>query len=204
MTELSDWTYVVTDIEVDGPWAGPNSMRSFASIATTMDGRTFGEFEAILEPLPGSAPNPRTKEWFDSEPGTWEAATADPEPVVDVMSRYVEWVRSLPGQRAFAAAPLSFDGTWIDYYLRRFTSYGLHQGPYEQDPLFHGPALCLRSYTAALTGQPAADLAAPKLPPHWLGDVEHTHKAIDDARGFANLLHFLARNAGTPVITFDA
>ncbi|MFF2147180.1 hypothetical protein [Kitasatospora sp. NPDC058190] len=99
MTELSDWTYVVTDIEVDGPWAGPNSMRSFASVAATMDGRTFGEFEAVLEPLPGSAPNSRTKEWFDSEPGTWEAATANPEPIVDVMGRYVEWIRSLPGQR---------------------------------------------------------------------------------------------------------
>jgi hypothetical protein len=169
MTELSDWTYVVTDIEVDGPWAGPNSMRSFASVATTMDGRTFGEFEAVLEPLPGAAPNPRTKEWFDSEPGTWEAATVDPEPVIDVMTRYVEWIQSLPGQRAFAAAPLSFDGTWIDYYLRRFTPFGLHQGPYEQDRLFHGPALCLRSYTAALTARAAADLPAQKLPPHWLG-----------------------------------
>jgi nitrogenase subunit NifH len=42
MTELSDWTYVVTDIEVDGPWAGPKSMRSIASVAATMDGRTFG------------------------------------------------------------------------------------------------------------------------------------------------------------------
>ncbi|MFH9352772.1 hypothetical protein [Kitasatospora sp. NPDC017646] len=90
MTELSDWNYVVTDIEVDGPWPGANSMRSFASVATTMDGRTFGEFEA------------------------------------------------------------------------------------------------------------------PELPARWLGEVEHTHKAIDDARGFANLLHFLARNAGAPAITSEA
>ncbi|MFB7911074.1 hypothetical protein ACFC1T_32025 [Kitasatospora sp. NPDC056076] len=204
MTEPSDWTYVVTDIEVDGPWAGANSMRSFASVATTTDGRTFGEFEAVLEPLPGAAPNPRTKEWFDSEPGTWEAATADPQPVAQVMAGYVEWVRSLPGPRAFAAAPVSFDGTWIDYYLRRFTPYGLHQGPYEEDRLFHGPALCLRTYTAALTGRPPADLASPKLPPHWLGDVPHTHKAIDDVRGFAHLLHFLTRTTGTPTLRLEA
>lgn len=120
------------------------------------------------------------------------------------MNRYVEWIQSLPGRRAFAAAPLSFDGTRMDYYLRRFTHYGLHQGPYEQDRLFHGPALCLRSYTAALTGRPAADLPSPKLPPHWLGDVPHTHKTIDDAGGFANLLHFLARNSSTPAVSFNA
>lgn len=144
---------MVTGIEVDGPWAGPNSMRSFASVATTTDGRTFGEFEAVLEPLPGSAPNPHTKEWFDSEPGAWEAATTDPEPVVSVMSRYVGWIQSLPGQRAFAAAPLSFDGTWIDYYLRRFTPYGLHQGPYEQDLRVTGSAATAHALAAGLLPQ---------------------------------------------------
>lgn len=55
-----------------------------------------------------------------------------------------------------------------------------------------------------MTGRPVADLPAPALPPHWLGDVRHTHRAIDDARGFANLLHFLARNAGTLAGTLDA
>lgn len=198
MTVLSDWIWIVTDIEVDGPWPGPNSMRSFASVATTMDGRRFGQFEAVLEPLPGSAPHPDTKAWFDSNPGTWEAATAHTEPVTQVMDRWTNWIKGLPGPRSFAAAPVSFDGTWVDYYLRRFTSYGLHQGPYEADRLFDGPALCIRSYTAALTGQPPADLAAPKLPADWLGNISHTHKAIDDAQGFANLLHHLHAKRGTP------
>ncbi|WP_331065079.1 hypothetical protein [Nocardioides sp.] len=119
------------------------------------------------------------------------------------MAHYVDWIRSLPGPRAFAAAPLSFDGTWMDYYLRRFTTYVLHQGPYEEDRLFDGPALCLRSYTAALTGRAPADLPANQLPGHWLGDVEHTHQAIDDARGFAHLLRFLHRSAGAPVIPLE-
>lgn len=51
------WVYVVTDIEVDGPWPGPNSMRSFASVAVTLDGTEHGRFEAVLEELPGAAPN---------------------------------------------------------------------------------------------------------------------------------------------------
>lgn len=116
MSSGDDWTYVVTDIEVDGPWPGP----------------------------------------------------------------------------------------WIDYYLRRFTIFGLQQGPYEEAVLFDGPGLCLRSYAAALTGRPVADVATSALPSHWLGDVEHTHRAIDDARGYAHLLHYLHREAGAPSVPLDA
>ncbi|CAI9414397.1 hypothetical protein [Nocardioides sp. T2.26MG-1] len=180
--------YVVTDIETDGPWPGANSMRSLASVAVSPDGVEHGRFEAVLEELPGAAPNVDTFAWFQTEPEAWAAATDDPEPVPEVMRRYVAWLDALPRPRAFAASPLSFDGGWIDYYLRRFTRYAVSPGPYEKDRLFDGPALCLRSYAAAVTGRPPAELSAPNLPPEWLGDVEHTHQAIDDAVGFANLL----------------
>ena len=63
-----DWTYVVTDIEVDGPWPGPNSMRSFASVAVSGRGDDRGVFEAVLEQLPGAAPNPDTFTWFQTQP----------------------------------------------------------------------------------------------------------------------------------------
>jgi hypothetical protein len=29
------------------------------------------------------------------------------------------------------------------------------------------------------------------LPPEWFGNIEHTHRAIDDARGYAHLLGVL-------------
>jgi hypothetical protein len=80
------WVYVVTDIEVDGPWPGPNSMRSFASVAVTLDGTEHGRFEAVLDELPGAPPNERTLAWFHSIPEIWEAATASPEPVAEVMA----------------------------------------------------------------------------------------------------------------------
>src|SRR5947209_4517029 len=79
------WVYVVTDIEVDGPWYGANSMRSFASVARTDDGRELGTFEAVLEPLPGAVPNPHTLVWFQTEPAAWAAATVDPKPAAAVM-----------------------------------------------------------------------------------------------------------------------
>ncbi|WP_454300401.1 hypothetical protein [Salana multivorans] len=197
MDEQQDpWTYVVTDIEVDGPWPGPNSMRSFASVAVSLDGTEHGRFEAVLEELPGAAPNERTLAWFQSQPEAWAAATANPEPVPAAMDRFATWVKTLPGEKAFAASPLSFDGPWFDYYLRRFTRYGLVQGPYEEDRLFSGPGLCIRNYAAALTTLAWSQASsAAHLPSEWFGDVPHTHRAIDDALGYANLLVTLARRA---------
>jgi hypothetical protein len=192
-----EWTYVVTDIEVDGPWPGANSMRSFASVAVTATGAERGTFEAVLEPLPGAAPHPDTYAWFQTQPQAWAAATTDPRPVGEVMARYVAWLRDLPAPRTFAASPIAFDGGWIDYYLRRFTRYGLVQGPYESDVLFQGSGLCLRSYAAAILGRPVSEISAPSLPPGWLGDIEHTHRAIDDARGYAHLLGVLFQQART-------
>ncbi|TDB79743.1 hypothetical protein [Micromonospora sp. KC721] len=198
MTDSQDhWIYVVTDIEVDGPWPGPNSMRSFASVAVTGDGEELASFEAVLEPLPGAAPNPDTYAWFQTHPEAWAAATTDPQPVHEVMARFVGWVRDLPGPRMFAASPIAFDGAWIDYYLRRFTRYGLVPGPYEKDRLFDGPGLCLKSYAAAVTGRPVADVSSRTLPAEWLGNIPHTHRAIDDARGYAHLLGVLFRRART-------
>lgn len=188
-TTRDDCVYVVTDIEVDGPWPGPNSMRSFASVAVTASGEEYGTFEAVLEPLPGAAPNPDTYAWFQTQPGAWAAATTAPRPVDEVMTAFVSWVRSLPNPRMFTAYGIAFDGCWIDYYLRRFTRYGLVQGPCEKDVLFHGAGLCLRSYASAVTGVPVA--SPQPISPEWLGNIPHSHRAIDDARGFAHLLGVL-------------
>lgn len=191
------WVYVVTDIEVDGPHPGPNSMRSFASVAVTEDGTRHGTFEAVLEPLPGAAPNPDTLAWLESEPEAWAACTTDPRPVVDVMRDWVEWLRSLPAPRMFAAHPLGFDGTWMDHYLRRFTAFGLAQGPYEADRVFHRPGFCLASFGAAVTGVSPGEFRPTEQFPDLLGGVPHTHKAIDDALGYANLLtNLFALNRG--------
>ena len=104
------------------------------------------------------------------------------------MADFVRWLHRLPSPRTFAACPLGFDGTWIDYYLRRFTAYGLAQGPDETDRVFHGPGLCLASFAAAVLGIPPGGFTPRELPAALLGDVPHTHRALDDARGYANLL----------------
>lgn len=187
-TEEGDWIYVVTDIEVDGPHPGPNSMRSFASVAVSAGGQEHGRFEAVLEPLPGAAPNPDTYAWFQTVPGAWAACTTDPRPIPNSLGDYVAWLQALPQPRAFVACPLGFDGSWIDYYLRRFTPYGLAQGPYETERVFHGAGFCLASYAAALLGTPLGEFNPRHVPHDLFGDVPHTHRAIDDSLGYANLL----------------
>jgi ADP-ribose pyrophosphatase YjhB (NUDIX family) len=188
---MRDPVYIVTDIECDGPRPGQNSMISFASVAVTADGVERGVFEAVLEPLPGAAPNPDTLAWFRTQPEAWAAATADPRPAQTVMRDFEAWVRGFAQGRIFAAFPLAFDGGWIDHYLRRFTDHGLIEGPYEKDRLFDGSGLCLRTLAAARTGQPVWDCRPATLPAAWLGLHAHTHRAIDDARGYAHLLGVL-------------
>jgi len=180
--------YIVTDIECDGLTLGENSMIAFACVAVGDDGRRYGEFEAVLEPLDGASRDPDTMRWWTSRPEAWAAATRNAEPAPSVMMRFVRWIKAMPAPSVFAAHPLAFDGIWIDFYLRRFTPYAVLQNHYDSDKLFFGTGLCVRSFAAAITGRPVSECDVSAYPKAWLGEEEHTHRAIDDARGYANLL----------------
>ncbi len=192
---LVDPVYIVTDIEADGPTPGKNSMLSFASVAVTADGAVKGEFEAVLAPLPGAVRDPDVYAWFQTVPEAWAAATTDPEPPAAVMAAFERWVRSFPQGRIFAAMPLGFDAMWIDHYLRRFTDRGLVEGLYVENRLFDEAGLCLRSLAAARLKRPLWECTPARFPSAWLGEHEHTHRAIDDARGYAHLLGVLMSDA---------
>jgi DNA polymerase III epsilon subunit-like protein len=188
-------TYVVTDIEATGFTPGRHSMLSFASVAVTGDGTELGRFEAVLSDLPDAEWDPRTRAWFVSEePEALAAATTDPRDPASVMGDFVAFVSALPAPRVFTAHPVAFDGTWIDHYLGLFTDHHLVEGIYATDPLFHD-TLCLRSYAAAVTGRYVGDVSPATLPSSWFGDVPHTHRAVDDALGYAHLLAKLLRRA---------
>lgn len=88
-----------------------------------------------------------------------------------MINEYALWLHALPQPRMFAACPLGFDGTWIDYYLRRFTPYG----PYETDKVFHRAGLCIAvaSLASAMTGTSPGEFHPAQLAPALLGDVPH-------------------------------
>lgn len=187
--------YFVTDIEADGPSPLKNSMISFATVVVREDGEMCGEFEAVLEPRPDRAPDPRTTAFWNAHPEAWAAATSDPEPPAKVMRRFAEWVVTYEGMRSFSARPVGFDGVWIDTYLREFVSSHISGSAVWGDNIFTASAFDIGTYLAGVFNRTDPHPSGLAIPPSWLGDQEHTHRAIDDARGYAFLLGRLLRIA---------
>lgn len=181
-------TFVVTDIEADGPNPAESSMLSFASVACDVTGKVVGEFEAVLAPRPDRQPSPDTMAWWETQPEAWAHATENPEPPETVMPRYADWVDSLPGYRVFAAAPLIFDGLWMDHYLWTFAGTRVLGGPFKSRQIFRGGGVCLYTMAGAMRGAEYLKWGMHRVPAEWYGNIVHSHKAIDDARGFANVL----------------
>jgi DNA polymerase III alpha subunit (gram-positive type) len=181
-------TFVVTDIESDGPTPLHNSMLSFASVAIDAAGKRYGEFETVLTPRADRKPNPDTMAWWQTQPEAWAAATTGAEAPETEMPRFAEWVESLPGPHVFVAAPMIFDGIWMDHYLDEFAGTRVFGGPTSSRQIFRGGGVCLYTMAGTLRGAPYLDWGMSKLPAEFYGHVAHTHKAIDDARGFANVL----------------
>jgi len=183
--------YIVTDCEFDGPIPGLNSMLSFGSVAVSESGEVLGEFEAVLQRLDGAESDTATMDFWRRHPEAWAAATEDAEPPATIVKDFVAWVKSFGTEPIFAAHPVSLDGPWFDYYLKRFTGRPLLEGPWIADRLFRYAPLCIMSMVAGKTGRDHWNCDVERYPPEWLGSIEHTHRAIDDARGYANLLRFL-------------
>src|SRR5687767_747126 len=97
--------YVSTDIETDGPIPGPNSMLSFGSAAFTPEGKLASTFEANLETMPGAAGNPKTMEWWESQPEAWAACRENLRDPGEAMPAYLAWIKSLRGRPVFVAYP---------------------------------------------------------------------------------------------------
>lgn len=186
--EPHDSFYFVTDIECDGPDVSRNSMLSFATVVLRQDGEFCGEFEANLKPRPDRSSDGRTMEWWETQPEAWAAATTNPEDPEIAMKRFVAWVEGFQGQRAFAARPLMFDGLWIDSYLRSFAERFLLDVPYWGNCVFNAGPLDIGTYMLGVFGKTNPQSFGDNFPTDWLGNHPHTHRAIDDARGYASLL----------------
>lgn len=189
-------TFIVTDIEADGPSPLHNSMLSFASVAIEADGTRHGEFEAVLAPRADKAQNMQTMDWWQTQPEAWAHATENPEPAETVMPRFADWVDALPGHKVFAAAPMIFDGLWMDHYLDTFADTRAIGGPFKTRQIFKGGGVCLYTMAGTMRGAPYLQWGMSRAPAEWYGHIPHTHRAIDDARGYANVLVQLFKMSG--------
>jgi hypothetical protein len=171
----SEYTYIVTDIESDGPLPGLNSMLSLASVACDRSGRELSSFEANLRPLPGAAQDPDTMKWWATEPEAWAYCQENVREPAEVMKSYSAWLDGISGEKIFVAHPSWFDFMWVHWYQLNFT--GERKFPNNPIDLF--------TYAHATTEWNLHDSNRRQWPEEWFGGHLHSHRAIDDARGYA-------------------
>jgi hypothetical protein len=163
--------YVSTDVETDGPIPGPNSMLSIGSAAYLPDKTLVSTFSANLELLPGASGNPRTMEWWTTQPEAWEACRQNPRPPEEVMKEYVAWLKGLPHRPVFVAYPAGFDFTFVYWYLIRFAG---------ESPFSHS-ALDIKTYAMARLKTSYRESTKRNMPRRWFDRLPHTHNALEDA-----------------------
>lgn len=177
--------YISTDVETDGPIPGPHSMLSFASAAFHADKTQVGTFSANLHILPGAAGDPKTMQWWKTQPEAWAACRSNLERPEDAMARYVDWIKGLGGKPVFVGYPVTFDFMFVYWYLIRFTG---------SSPFSHS-ALDMKTYAMALLKTDYRESTKRNMPRRWFDDLPHTHVALDDAIGQGHLFcNMLAEN----------
>ena len=175
--------YVVVDIETDGPVPGLYSMISLAAVATT-ESEEIDNFYRKLEPLEGASQAPSTMAGWKTEPEAWQEATSDAQPASKVMAEFSKWLDILSKRPVFVAHLIAFDYSYVSWYLWRFMNnnpFANHEGA--------SRTLDITSFIAAKFGL-SLNMSKRKNFPEWIskGMPEHSHNALDDARGYAIVL----------------
>lgn len=182
-----DAIFFVTDIETDGPDPGIHSMVSLASVACSSDGTHLGHLALNIQPVDGHESDAGTMAWWATEPAAWAATLQNRLPPHSAMVQFVDWVRSYGRDAVFVSYPLTFDGIWVDWYLRRFANFRLLRAPRSEDRLFSGGGLDLASFAMGRTGLSYNACTKKHYPEIWFGGHLHSHVALDDAKGYASL-----------------
>ena len=182
-------TYVVIDVEFDGPLPGVNSMISLGAVAINKNGNELGEFEINLKPLENSHPDPITMDWFYSEaPEALEYCRQNPFSPSEAMNKFGDWLLNLPKPRIMAAHPAPLDFAWVNWYILMFLRNRLEKYPFHQPFFQHMPAFDIKSCASAVLKKDYADIMRENYPKELHDNSKHTHKAIEDAREYSKLL----------------
>lgn len=157
-------------------------MLSFSSAAYTADKELLGTFAANLTTLPDATGDPKTMEWWRSQPEAWAAYQENLREPNVVMPEYVAWLKALPGKPVFVAYPAAYDFLFVYWYLIRFAG---------ESPFSHS-ALDIKTYAMALLGKEYRESVKKNMPAAWFDKLSHSHVALNDAIGqgapFCNML----------------
>lgn len=178
-----DQVYIVVDIEADGPAVGLHSMLSIGAVATTAKAEV-AQFYRKLLPLEEASADPNTMEWWGSQHDAWQEVHTDQEDPQLVLRDFCSWLDGLQAEPVFVANPIGLDYAFVSWYLFRFA--GRNPFMNEQNAI---RTLDIRSFLAGKYRLSFNNAGRVKLPTSLTaGMPEHTHRAIDDAVGYAFLL----------------
>ena len=184
-------TYVVCDIEADGPIPGPHSMISLGAVAVNREGNELGDFEINFLPLENAKPHPSTMKWFTTHaPEALELSKQNQVSPKEGMNKFGNWLLTLPKPRVMASHPAPLDFMWINWYIQTFLADRLEEVPFTM-PFFDGrdqAAFDIKSYAAAVLQKDYREVNRENYSKALHDNTKHTHKAIDDAREYAQLL----------------
>tara|TARA_B100001173_G_C15696573_1_gene424233 strand:- start:11 stop:592 length:582 start_codon:yes stop_codon:yes gene_type:complete len=184
-------TYVVCDIEADGPIPGPHSMISLGAVAINREGKELGDFEINFLPLENAKPHPTTMKWFTTyAPEAFKLSKQNQVSPKEGMNRFGNWLLTLPKPRVMAAHPAPFDFMWINWYIHTFLADRVDKVPFSM-PFFDSngqAAFDIKSYASAVLQKDFIEIHRENYSKEFHDNTKHTHTAIDDAREYAQLL----------------
>lgn len=190
--------YFSVDIEADGPIPGPYSMVSLgACVAGTYDGTTFTRIDPEAHTFYVEL-KPISEQWDREALAvsglTREHLLAEGKDPKTGMTDFVAWVEAQcaehdRGRAVFAAFPLGFDWLFTYWYLLAYAG---------RSPFSHGRHIDIKTLFTAQSGTPIHAAVKRNMGHELLGDRPHTHNALDDAQGQADLLANLLRRVLPP------
>jgi DNA polymerase III alpha subunit (gram-positive type) len=164
--------YISVDIEADGPIPGTYSMLSLGA-ASFYEGKLVDTFSRNLEPLEGATRDPKTMNWWSTQPEAWDACQVNQQHPRVVIPEFVNWVeRDENFSPVCVCYPSGFDFTFLYWYLVMFAG---------RSP-FGFSAIDLKTYAMAVLNKPYRRTTKRNMPKAWFkGLPKHTHLAVDDA-----------------------
>ncbi len=169
-------SYVMVDIESDGPAPGLYSMVSFGAVIVTpaLDKTFYGQCRPISDA------------WIPAALAVSGHSRAEHQGFEDaavVMPRFASWVAQHGGRRPiFISDNNGFDWSFVNYYFHRFT---------KANP-FGFSSQNLGSLYKGLVKDTFANFK-------HLRETRHTHHPVDDAKGNAEALLKLRRDLGLKI-----
>jgi ribonuclease T len=194
---MTEYSLVSVDIETTGPSPSVSEMCSIGAVYLDADLEIADiYFSANLEFPPAAAHkwDDATMDWWKQWPEQWEAHRTNPQPVIEVMQKFADFLDDIvPGRPLFVAWPVGFDWGFVNDYFHDY----LGRNPFGYSPL------CLKNYAAGVLRNPGMLMGNREeayMPDGWHISPESLgllpHIAINDAIAQAHMIRNIMRWTG--------